>query len=134
MLSSSNFQLSLFLMSTKSYLKFRTIRGTPQKWVGFAITCITLEHVYHEMQASQTEKVNIEGLKRSSLSKLSKTHDSAANIKTYTVVSYVVKLTLFTRHIHMERTRRTTNSTTTTPTRAPMIVYVMPERMNEVCT
>ena len=22
-------------MSTKSYLKFRTIRGTPQKWVGF---------------------------------------------------------------------------------------------------
>ena len=34
-LSSSNFQLSLFLMSTKSYLKFRTIRGTPQKWVGF---------------------------------------------------------------------------------------------------
>ena len=35
MLSSSNFQLSLFLMSTKSYLKFRTIRVTPQKWVGF---------------------------------------------------------------------------------------------------
>ena len=35
MLSSSNFQLSLFLMSTKSCLKFRTIRGTPQKWVGF---------------------------------------------------------------------------------------------------
>ena len=34
MLSSSNFQLSLFLMSTRSYLKFRTIRGTPQKWVG----------------------------------------------------------------------------------------------------
>ena len=34
-LSSSNFQLSLFLMSTKSYLKFRTIRSTPQKWVGF---------------------------------------------------------------------------------------------------
>ena len=25
----------LFLMSTKSYLKFRTIRGTAQKWVGF---------------------------------------------------------------------------------------------------
>ena len=35
MLSSSNFQLSLFLMSTKLYLKFRTIRGTPPKWVGF---------------------------------------------------------------------------------------------------
>ena len=35
MLSSSNFQLSLFLMTTKSYLKFRTIRDTPQKWVGF---------------------------------------------------------------------------------------------------
>ena len=35
MLSSSNFQLRLFLMSTKSYLKSRTIRGTPQKWVGF---------------------------------------------------------------------------------------------------
>ena len=35
MLSSSNFQLSLFLMSTKSYIKFRSIRGTPQKWVGF---------------------------------------------------------------------------------------------------
>ena len=35
MLSSSNFQFSLFLMSTKSYLKFRTIRGTHQKWVGF---------------------------------------------------------------------------------------------------
>ena len=35
MLSISNVQLSLFLMSTKSYLKFRTIRGTPQKWVGF---------------------------------------------------------------------------------------------------
>ena len=34
-LSSLNFQLSLFLMSTKSYLKFRTIRGTPPKWVGF---------------------------------------------------------------------------------------------------
>ena len=35
MLPSSNLQLSLFLTSTKSYLKFRTIRGTPQKWVGF---------------------------------------------------------------------------------------------------
>ena len=35
MFSSSKFQLSLFLMSTKSYLKFRTIKGTPQKWVGF---------------------------------------------------------------------------------------------------
>ena len=37
MLPVSNFQLtcSLFLMNTKSYLKFRTIRGTPQKWVGF---------------------------------------------------------------------------------------------------
>ena len=35
MLPISNFQLSLFLMSTKSYLKFRTIRGTPQKSVGF---------------------------------------------------------------------------------------------------
>ena len=35
MLSSSNFQLSLLLMSAKSYLKFRTIRGTAQKWVGF---------------------------------------------------------------------------------------------------
>ena len=35
MLSSSNFQLSLFLMSTMSYLKLRTIRGTPHKWVGF---------------------------------------------------------------------------------------------------
>ena len=35
MLSSSKFQLSLFLMSTKSYQKFRTIGGTPQKWVGF---------------------------------------------------------------------------------------------------
>ena len=34
-LSSSNFQRSLFLMSTKSYLKFRTIRDTAQKWVGF---------------------------------------------------------------------------------------------------
>ena len=27
--------LSFFLMSTKSYLKFMTIRGIPQKWVGF---------------------------------------------------------------------------------------------------
>ena len=35
MLYISNFQLSLFLTSTKSYRKFRTIRGSPQKWVGF---------------------------------------------------------------------------------------------------
>ena len=52
MLSSSNFQLSLFLMSTKSYLKFRTIRGTPQKWVGFgkplfcAQTCQVAIHLH----------------------------------------------------------------------------------------
>ena len=32
--SRSNLQLRLFLMSTKSYLKFRTIRDTPQMWMG----------------------------------------------------------------------------------------------------
>ena len=32
---------SLFLMSTKSYLKFRAIRDTPQKWVGFGKPLLT---------------------------------------------------------------------------------------------
>ena len=37
--NAKNFQLSLLLMGTKSYLKFRTTRGTPQKWK--APICLT---------------------------------------------------------------------------------------------
>ena len=72
MLSSSNFQLSLFLMSTMSYLKFRTIRGTSQKWVGFgkplllftshyiAIQCLTLYMLSHLMSLERFVNVELD--------------------------------------------------------------------------
>ena len=73
MLSSSNLQLSLFLMSIKSYLKFRTIRGTPQKWVGFGkpllYIYVSITAIYQTYRLGVT-KLSIGDLEQLKISKV----------------------------------------------------------------